>query len=1407
MAGLAHNMLELQETAQRIRRCVERLDDERSGSEDASKPGSKKQRTPPAGRGRASPLPRSDDYRRLRTLRSRVFKELKADSADAELEDSDGSSTDSNFLSFQDEELQGWDEGFNLLNASAYVQKLMGDFRVDDRVHTTQLIKDWFDKATANCEKMDIDLDDKEEICNLLARESEMAYREMNRNLDLRNGRVVRYMRKFHGQIQRLRLQAPRPRARGPQAGPQAGLSTASAGAADPGSGAESLSEAAAAAPATAAATAAAPAARPAPGRGRGAGPRAEAEGKAGAAGPEQEASTTAKPKAKPESRKMLASDLLEVVAQQQEEIAHLRTKTEMEGRMADTLKAVLEYLRAQQLLDEANGGRTKSAAPVSRNAPRNNGANLPSLTDAAWEMLKEMREASRVKHMNELFASKEGREFLTQCALEHGNQGLEAQTRNAEAQEEASRLVEEVKLLEREVQKIPLAAERVKMLQQELAVAKRRAASRRRRPPPALGAAPEGPEAAEASARGPPAEAGGGPAASREGRLALRSPGTDLGPEEDAPAGGPAPKLVTFTRRSAVWLQQAPEALVKQVEGFHAEMAKVLKAFEAQMERFSSSVMAAKRQAVLEARHKRLGIVDFDAADATDPEAEALRKAIKVGQAAVQELRDEFHDLQRAEAELKAALKRYREQRKRLDAATAKQQRRSVSPIPRETTPQALAPGPASPKSATAHAPPQAEQPEGARAAAVSGPKLLEPGTSDLHPDVQQAQQELKELEEKRRTLQAQVDARDAKAQQDGSVRVDSANSATNASESAGSGGAGGGGGALPSGPGAGLASRGGRSSAAAPGHPPQGRPVDLATPEAGSLATVTVLAGPIRVAAAAVTVLPPGDALGVGLLQQASGPAPGPRTTRRQLGAAVVAMGSRVAAEAGTTITPTSVRIVVPGVSVEAGGGGAASSDNFGNGLLVSGLVTPGLASSGPQVAPGTTVGTKVGPKLHVSTLALNGIAPQDSPGRVGLRGSVLRASGPKGSGLLSGGLPSGADAAVPGGLPMPTAAESAEPLAADAAAAAVPPGALVPAGKPMSCSSTLGGLPGAVPGVLPQSLGPSGATLEPGTEGGAGRGAGFEEAAEQSKARLEPVDAKTEGHVQELLDLQADAERLWGHILHVEERIREAKTKSQSVSGSMALPPILPEVGVPRPPDHDVPEENKALRREVGRRQRELKALRTSWQERGKVAVPLESGLSLLGQAESAAKLLLHNPPLGPLGEDEDGGSEDDEDLQNFGEEDEARNEWGLLVRKKLSIIDVRPPPDHLQARKPTLGPAGASRLSPVPRMAFLHDSGTGVLKGRLSSADLFAGFFGPPVAPSQVPLHAPMLVPEASRQRPSSSTDAYRASASHEELAPQSNRLHPQWSRSEGPPQGPALVGEGGLAAASPGSQGL
>lgn len=601
-----------------------------------------------------------------------------------EKEEDDVSSSDSDFLNFHEDELRKFDETFDLQLSRAMVRTLIKQLRGDARLKTATEIAAWFDQSLEGVDVMEQALRAKEEECAFMSRDMEMASRHVSSMMETRGQRTVAYMRRFHNRISWVQDLFPELRQRLLMRGArhhtmQSSEALSDADDSDEGEGADAGTPEEAEAGGDAAAAAAGAAPKPASAAEGKEGDETEMEGEesVGHAGRAEmlgqmmteEASRKAKlakkkkkGKAK-KSMKSLAADLLDVISQQQEEIANLRGRSDLGSKRMENMKRVLEYVRVAAR-EEANGG------PQSRRA-----SFLPELTDVTKDVLKEMRENIKVKTMIDLLKTSEGRAFLAQNVSEHKGQ-LEALLHDAESHEEVMKLQSECAAVEKELRQTVLPVERMEMLKNEISAAEARierarvAEERNKR----------GNEFLELDGE----EASGSPTADG------RKPKKNLGKSKNLDAAAVAARgrrgAINLTNEeiqellktpSGLWISQASDKMLTDIEAAQSELSKGVAEIESQKQLFMDSLFDAKRRFVQEAWMKESGTVDFSAPEPT--EFDKMKLEVKNMFKALADLQSDDAMLHAEEIKLRETLEKYKAHRRNQEAAVTSGKRRKA--------------------------------------------------------------------------------------------------------------------------------------------------------------------------------------------------------------------------------------------------------------------------------------------------------------------------------------------------------------------------------------------------------------------------------------------------------------------------------------------------------------------------------------------------------------------------------------------------------------------------------------------------------------------------------------------------------------------------------------------------------
>jgi len=129
-----------------------------------------------------------------------------------------------------------------------------------------------------------------------------------------------------------------------------------------------------------------------------------------------------------------LAEEVLLLLSKQQEEISYVRTRSELSAKAAETMRNCFDCVQSfQEKAGDGSLGDAKASGPM-------------FLTLQAKELLKEMRDAMKVKVVGDMIMTGEGRSFLKSCKCK--NSILLAHVKTAE-------LIEECQHLQREIQKL----------------------------------------------------------------------------------------------------------------------------------------------------------------------------------------------------------------------------------------------------------------------------------------------------------------------------------------------------------------------------------------------------------------------------------------------------------------------------------------------------------------------------------------------------------------------------------------------------------------------------------------------------------------------------------------------------------------------------------------------------------------------------------------------------------------------------------------------------------------------------------------------------------------------------------------------------------------------------------------
>lgn len=1182
----------------------------------------------------------------------------------ADLESDEESVTDEEFLNFQASDLQGWDDDFNLRRSQLHVNQLLDEIKVDQRVKATTAIRDWFDKAAGDSEQMTVALDKSEQACTAKGQELDAAADQVRAQLELRGSQVMRHMQKFHCHIESLRdlagvedhledsddddeaLPAKFNSKKAQDDGSRRGSKWANA--VKRGSKAlhtMRMSE-----------TTEAQAQQQEANSQR----RKElmedmmeeqnmTSPAAAGTKPKKKVKSAAGGKAK--GQRLLASDILEVIAQQQEEIAHLRTKSEVGSKRLESMKCVLEFLSAHQALEEEPAAPNARASMVGMAA----GSGLPALTDAAAELLAELRENEQMRQMEELLYTTEGREFLAKCAAESGNNVLEAQTKHAETSEEASKLEQNIKQLEEELASIPQAAERIRILQEELQVAARRADKRDRS---TVGYGKHDMEDIDGFGIEDDKTD-----AEQEWRHLVRQ----VEDEQDRSSGN----IIKFTCRNMNWLREASADAMQLVEAMQTEASTFFATFQEQHEAFLNAVKQAKHRAV-QLSQGREDNMDMLADETATPAEQQLRGECTTLQKLLRALQENSDTMAKEENQLEEALQRYRQEAETKRATVSRHMSQRRTEVEEESFDDKMTKRRSMANKGKNVGKEKSERKEaagkevaGKEAAGKEGTvkegvgkqaagkdvlgkenhlRLLGVGASeqnggadeesaaesaevmDVRKEVEEEQMKVEELEKKLKELQEQFEESKHGIQlgserpepliimeeQEGfQLQPNSPASPQQPLSPAGSG-------DVPieriSTPAASV------RLLSQPGDTPAG------ASNAGQLkipgsATETLAGGSSApapryfVPAAALQLV--SEDTGGAAADGGGGPdassATSPRRTTVSFSPA--AKGSQGASAAGAAAIPSALVPATPG-SAQASATLKPSSPAAPRGVAPQGAAIPGNEPGAPEASESACVPEKppelVMPPAPVGTVVPKGQLPKE--GRV---------------------------AGVVVGHAAPTApAESAHDGDAKLEES--------PSSRPVSSQEN----------------------ARPGSQGsGRPKEARGESTARQSTSHFADMAAsaavaKMEKQVQELLTLEAECTRVGKQIGTIDERIHIAKTRgSKAQEGGRNSTAYA----LTSSQHADVPDENKQVRREVNKMQKELNNMRKDWQERTAKQAHMQATTN---QTEAATMMLLMNPPELPTNWED---YQDNVAVNNFGEDQVL--ETTVQKERHVHVVDLK------------------------------------------------------------------------------------------------------------------------------------
>lgn len=365
----------------------------------------------------------------------------------------DISDSDSDFLDFEAEPLGGIFDSFNVPGAKLHVDELLAQMKTELTYEKTKVINFWFEDAVVGCQEAEEELEKKEQDCIAEFESLEQAHLDLQSEVEGRSMNSIMFMRKFYQHVvnarmpkrekkdekrnagfmpdfesaeearQRAKKEERRRRLMAEMAGEKAVFGKDNDfgfGGDDAGQDVEEFMDDVNSIHAKAADA-----------RRKTEEARLMLQRQKSMAG-------------RPIPAAMIASELLEVISAQQDEIANFRTRTDVDAKTAETVRLALEHGRVEREREEAEQAGNKS-----KKLPKVN------LTEQARETMNDVTEQVRMKVITEMVGTKEGRALLQQCAGEAASNILEAQA-------QASDIVEETDLLKRHMEELQEAIDAV---------------------------------------------------------------------------------------------------------------------------------------------------------------------------------------------------------------------------------------------------------------------------------------------------------------------------------------------------------------------------------------------------------------------------------------------------------------------------------------------------------------------------------------------------------------------------------------------------------------------------------------------------------------------------------------------------------------------------------------------------------------------------------------------------------------------------------------------------------------------------------------------------------------------------------------------------------------------------------
>eukprot|EP00927_Polykrikos_kofoidii_P023669 TRINITY_DN21724_c0_g1_i1.p1 TRINITY_DN21724_c0_g1~~TRINITY_DN21724_c0_g1_i1.p1 ORF type:complete len:1316 (+),score=317.88 TRINITY_DN21724_c0_g1_i1:580-3948(+) len=340
-------------------------------------------------------------------------------------------------------------------------------------------------------------------------------------------------------------------------------------------------------------------------------------------------------------SHQELGGQILEVIAQQQDEIAHLKARTELDIKQVEAVQLALEYVRSQDVNFDVDavvdGGLLGKGLQLSTD---NGGKKVPVLTAGIREVIKSVSDKVKVEALEKILLSTDGRKLVA-SAIAGGGVASDAHLQFIDRLENCEKLRKKAASLQEEIAKAKSPAERTKALQEELAAARD---SQRFSGVAAVGR-----------------DGGLTPGQSRRNRAAGAL--TPL-PHAEANDGSSA------QRRLADWIGEQSEDTVRMLEYISSRVEEGVEELRTHIQKLAVNIKMVKERIVMQHRRKENGVVNFD--DVGSQDVTLLRSQVREARERLEDAKTEAVSLASEEEELRDILQKLVAAKKTGDVTTA---------------------------------------------------------------------------------------------------------------------------------------------------------------------------------------------------------------------------------------------------------------------------------------------------------------------------------------------------------------------------------------------------------------------------------------------------------------------------------------------------------------------------------------------------------------------------------------------------------------------------------------------------------------------------------------------------------------------------------------------------------------